>query len=219
VPGDIRVTALKCTAPESVTVTNKGSNPVSLEGWALRSRNNSVTDPEEHLGLTGLLQPGQSKTFLGGTSNGWLFGGQVATFDDPVGGNPDYARLVWNEFEISRLDCNGLATNPPIPAPLPLDGEGEIQLDIVVDFADTSVIPLVAGWNRMTVNEGSFPVGSVLKGNEDEIVAIYAWNSATGRWDRYIGGGPGYVNNLASLEGGTIYWVDVKRPFTLVLPK
>ena len=64
-----------------------------------------------------------------------------------------------------------------------------------------------------------WPVQKWTCGNEDEIIAIYAWNSATGRWDRYVADSPSYVNTLATLEAGTVYWVDVKRPFTLVLPK
>ncbi|MEO9254710.1 MAG: hypothetical protein ABI305_04170, partial [Tepidiformaceae bacterium] len=127
IPGNLRITGLVCTGTELVTVTNEGTNPLSLEGFAIRSLPTSPFLQEEHLGLSGQLAPGQSATFQGGPGaplNGWL-----RTSDTVFNSSNDYARLVWNGFELNRAYCDGKFSVAPTPNPLPLDGEGETVID------------------------------------------------------------------------------------------
>lgn len=213
VPGEVRITSLQCST-DSVTVTNTGDNPVNLAGFALRSRRNDIVDPEQHLGLAGFLEPGKSKTFA--SSNGWLLpsaGSRI--FND---GGPDYARIVWNEFEIHRVDCNGNATVSPLPNPLPPDGERQVVIDVIIPFGEQSSAPLVEGWNLVTVSGKTASIDAVIGQDPGSVAAIYGFDAATGRWQRFIEDAPAFASNLQQLETGSAYWVLVKRPFTLTFP-
>jgi hypothetical protein len=208
-PGDVRVTQLVCGTGGYAVVSNLGDKPVSLNGFGLRS---AGSDPynEQHLGLAGLLEPGASVTLPGDTALApWI------DASDPVfSGGGDYARLVWNEFEVSRVHCDGRTSNLDLPASFPLDGEGEIVLDITVDFGQQTAVPLVEGWNLVSA-PGSGPVEATLGSDVSKVGGIYYWDTAASRWERYIGGAPQYVNSLERFERGAVYWVQVKQSFTL----
>lgn len=212
-PGQLQVTALACGAPGSATVTNTGSTPVSLAGFALRSGAGQAL-AEEHLGLIGYLEPGQSATFSGNAAAGWV------NANGTVFGNigADYARLVWNGFELFRRNCDGSTVASSLPNPLPPDGEGEIQLDILIPFGRPTGQPLTAGWNLVTVSAAA-PIAQVLGADSGKVAGIYQYDSATGAWRRYLGEAPDYVQTLDRFEAGAVYWVEVKQPFTLRLTR
>lgn len=217
--GDIRITNIQCTAPESITVTNEGTNSVSLEGYALKSLPSNPVAPEEHLGLTGVLAPGQSATFHGGPNApgwGWLNNTSGFIFNQ---GQADYARLVWNGFQESYLGCNGQAINPPIPTALPSSGEGATQFDVVVNFAGNTPVLLNPGWNLVTAGQGVTNLATVLAGQEASVSGVYYYDDATSTWQRYLLGTPGFVNTLTTMQDGKVYWVQVKQPFTLLVAK
>jgi hypothetical protein len=215
VPGNIRITGLSCDANlPTITVTNKGANLVSLEGFALRSLPTPAVLQEEHLGLSGLLAPGQSKTFSG-YDPGWINVGTADIF----GLSGDYARLVWNGFELSRALCNGTFTTPAIPDTLPLDGEGEIVIDIVIPFGQEKQVALTEGWNLLGGGANPTDLSTAFAGHENDFVGVYGWNATTGVWTRYLALGPSFLNTMERLEAGQVYWVEVKRPFTLSVMK
>ena len=213
VPGDIRITGSVCSG-DSVTVTNFDDHLVSLAGFGLRSRGSDITNPEGHLDLIGHLAPGESKTFLGGEPNGWQFEGDT-TFNDSA----EYARLVWNEIELSYAPCFGTVTNTPASLPLKRDAEGEIWIDTVVEFGAVDQVPLSAGWNLLAHGGDPVNVGEAFHGHEGQVGAVYAWDSATGRWERHLMTAPAYANSFNQFEPGVVYWVEVKEPFTLYLGK
>lgn len=212
IPAEVRITSLKCTAPESVTVTNLGSTTVSLAGFGINSRPSDILDEWEHLGLIGLLGPGESKTFSGGpgaTSAGWVFAG------DTVFGSPgDFASLTWNGFELSRAFCDGTIENRDLPATLPPSGEGEIVLDILVPFHEEVEIRFAEGWNLVTVASASF-LDELLQQHGDDVMAVYRWDPVAESWERLFPNQPLIVSTLTTVEPGRAYWVQVKRPFTL----
>ncbi len=214
VPADVRITSAVCGADEPVTVTNFDDHDVSLAGFALRSRGSDITNPEDHLDLIGHLAPGESKTFYGGDFNGWLFA-DGKTFNDGT----EYARLVWNEYQLSFADCDGHITNTPITSPLPKDGEGQIIIDQVVTFGDVTQVPLSQGWNLLTHVGDPVSVGSAFNGHEALVGAVYAWNADTGTWDRSFMSAPAYASTFNQFQPGVVYWVEVKEPFTLYLGK
>ena len=187
---------------------------VSLAGFGLRSRGSDITNPEGHLDLIGHLAPGESKTFLGGEPNGWQFEGDT-TFNDGA----EYARLVWNEIELSYAPCFGTVTNTPASLPLKRDAEGEIWIDTVVEFGAVDQVPLSAGWNLLAHGGDPVNVGEAFHGHEGQVGAVYAWDSATGRWERHLMTAPAYANSFNQFEPGVVYWVEVKEPFTLYLGK
>ena len=216
-PGNLRITGLICTGNESVTLTNVGPNPVSLEGFSLQSSpDDPIADPE-YLALYDYLKPGESRTFAGGpgaSGLGWLEAGeQVFRNDDPT----DYARLVWNGFAVSQWNCDGKQSHLPFPASFPLDPEGEIQVDITIPFGSQLPVPLTTGWNLVSVPHGGMSVASVVAGHEAQVAGIYTWDGRA--WKRYLTGAPRFLNTLEQFETGQVYWVQVKQPFTLTLLK
>ncbi len=216
-PGEIRVTGLTCEGGEEVTITNKGSNLVSLAGFSLRSRPENYLDPEQYLGIYGFLEPGESRTFPAGP-NATVMDWQYTNDQVFVDGDPDdWARLVWNGFEMSRMYCDGRQVDPPIPDTLPLDGEGEIVVDITVQFGAQKNKLLETGWSLVTAGRNG-TIRAALAGNDEKVAAIYTWNAITGRWELFTPGGPGFLNTFDSFRAGGAYWVQVKQPFTLYVP-
>lgn len=218
VPANVRITGFSCGLADNVTLTNLDDHLVSLAGFSLRSRPVGVFFiEEEYLGLIGFLEPGQSLTLTGDPQK-WLNAGSHSVFGDTGG---DYVRLVWNGFELSFAACGGGGTivNALVPDVFPLDGEGEIQLDITIPFGAEAQVPLSAGWNLVSVGGGSMPLEKALGANGDALDSVYTWDAETETWGRYIAGGPAYLNSIDSLESGRAYWVFAKEPFTLIVPR
>jgi hypothetical protein len=217
VPGDIRITGLSCNVfNETVTVTNKGLNTVSLDGFALRSLPSDPVAQEEHLGLTGLLAPGQSATFPGGPGAAF-FGWLRAPSPDVFQLANDYVRLVWSGFEIDREYCDGTFSTPPLANPLPPDGEGEIILDAIIPFGQEKEVPLLAGWNVLPGASADTDLAEALAGHEQDVAAVYGWDATNETWLTYIPGAGSVANTLDKLHAGEAYWILVNHPFTLIM--
>ena len=218
VPGNVRVTGLTCTGAETITVTNQGTNPISLAGFSFLSPPQAFA-PFEYFGLDGHLAPGQSLTFPGGPAApkfGWLFSGDRVFAN--AGG--DYVSLVWDGFEIDRVFCDGRpAIHNVIPASFPLDPEGEIIIETIIPFGTEKAVELVSGWNLLTAGSTDTVIADAIAGKETSVNGIYLWDEVKAQWGRYIPGAPGSVNNISKFEKGKIYWVQVNQPFTLTLLK
>jgi len=219
IPGNVRLTKLFCGTDENMTVTNLGRQPVSLAGFALRSRPSDITQPEQHLGLVGLLQPGQSATFLGGPSAGsWGWVGASGYVGTDAA--DDYVRLVWDNFEINRLTCANVGSNPPIPDPLPADQEGRIVLDQVIPFGLDKPVLLDSGWNLVPAGAATTDIASAFAGFEADLLGVYLWDPQANVWKRYLPGVPADpATAITTMEKGQAYWIAVKRPFTVTLLK
>ena len=216
VPGDIRITNLQCTGQETITVKNFGSNVVNLGGFALKSIGTDVGIAEE-LDLIGVLGPGESKTFVGGpgaASENW-----IGTQSEVFSGSSDFASVVWEDFALSTMFCDGTSLTQTPPASFPPDGEGEIVMDIVVQFGNETDVPLVAGWNLVPTGAATVKVADAFAGHESDIIAVYAWDSALQEWRHYIPGIPPSPTVIDEIGKGVPLWVLVKQPFTLTLPK
>lgn len=217
-PGDVRLTGVQCISgpgtAESFTVTNAGTKPVSLAGFGLQSPGG--VGIAQHLDLIGYLEPGASKTFPGGPnlgSKGWIGGGTSV-----LGGAGDFVQLTWDDFVVSTGLCNGQITHNDLPDKFPLDPEGEIVIDVVIDWVNQDQVNLVEGWNLVPTGTDVITVEEAITGVEEDILVIYAWDADLQEWLRYIPGAPDGVNTLSEFGGGRVYWVQVKRPLTLVLP-
>jgi hypothetical protein len=224
---DVRITAMQCDAEESFTVTNTGAVPVSLGGWALRGIQRTFGEVP-HLGLEGVLAPGESKTFKGGpntASNGWIDAGQEIVAN--VGANPPgYVTLVWQNYIMGVATCPAAIGLPaqfeyvsPLPDSLPPSGEGEIHFSINVEFGSQVSHHLVAGWNLIGGSTTPVPLHEAIEGNEDKLISVYSWDNAAGEWLRYFAGAPEYLNTLKDLEPGVAYWVQAREAFTLSIPE
>ncbi|HNO65165.1 MAG TPA: hypothetical protein PKK39_02370 [Tepidiformaceae bacterium] len=216
VPGDIRITNLQCTGQETITVKNFGSNVVNLGGFALKSAGTDVGIAEE-LDLIGVLGPGESKTFVGGpgaATENW-----IGTQSEVFSGSSDFASVVWEDFALSTMFCDGTSLTQAPPASFPPDGEGEIVMDIVVQFGNENDIPLIAGWNLVPTGAGTVKIADAFAGHESDVVAVYAWDSTLQEWRHYIPGIPPSPTVIDEIGNGLVLWVLVKQPFTLTLPK
>lgn len=216
VPGQVRITNLQCTGQETITVKNMGSTPVNLAGFGLQSLGSGVQQVE-HRDLDGYLEPGQSKTFLGGPGardNLW-----VGAANEVFTGSSDFVHLTWDDFVISTVFCDGTVHDNPIPASFPPDPEGEIIIDVTIPFGDESEVALVEGWNLVPTGSGTAGIAGVIAGLESDITVIYAWDAELQQWLRYIPGAPDGVNTLSQFGQNRVVWIQVKRPLTLTLPK
>jgi hypothetical protein len=213
-PGNVRLTSVQCGANESFTVTNMGSNLVSLAGYGLQSP--STVGTVEHFDLIGHLEPGASATFPGGPnaqSKGWINSGS-----NIMAGANQYVHLTWDNFVVSTGFCNQPIIQNNLPATFPLDPEGEIIIDVIINWLEQDEVNLVAGWNLVPTGGPAVPIAEVIAGHEDNIVVIYWWDSDLQEWFRYVPGAPDNVNTLTDFGGGRVFWVQVKQPLTLGLP-
>ncbi|MBA4181534.1 MAG: hypothetical protein C0506_13170 [Anaerolinea sp.] len=87
------------------------------------------------------------------------------------------------------------ATPTPIPAPRVLSGVS---------------IPLSAGMNLVTYAGENQPVTAALFSLGESVVAAYAWDPVSLRWDRYAPGRPGYVNSFTSFQPGRVYYLELQ---------
>ena len=78
---------------------------------------------------------------------------------------------------------------------------------------------LNTGWNLVTAGKGVTDLATVLAGQEASVGGVYYYDNATATWQRYLLGTPGFVNTLTTMQDGNVYWVQVKRPFTLLIAK
>ena len=62
-------------------------------------------------------------------------------------------------------------------------------------------------------------MAEVLPVDDGRLLAIYAWDQASGVWRRYLPrvGIPG-VNTLTEMHGGQTVWILAGRPVVLTLP-
>jgi hypothetical protein len=218
VPGDLRITDYFCDSNFGfMQIENVGTNEVSLAGWALRSAKSGGTGgliSEEHLGLVGHLKPGERITISGNALlNPWLNAGGQTIF--PPG---DYGRLVWEERTIDFQHCDGTHIHPS-NVRLHTDGEGPIEIDIIVPFNDRQTIQLAAGWNLVSIMGGDIPLEEALGSSAGAVTAIYTYDEETDAWHAYLPGIPEQETEISVLENGRVYWVLAKRPFTLVVPR
>lgn len=216
VPGEVRITNLQCIGQETITVKNVGPNPVNLAGFGLLSLGSDVGNAE-HRDLDGYLEPGESKTFLGGPGakdNLW-----IGTGSEVFVGVNDFVHLTWDDFIISTVFCDGTVHDNPIPASFLLDGEGEIVIDVTIPFGSETAVELAEGWNLVPTGSARAGIAGTIAGLEDDVVVIYAWDADLQEWQRYIPGAPDAINTIKDFGNNVIVWIQVKRALTLTLPK
>jgi hypothetical protein len=197
-------------------VRNFGTNEVNLGGFSLESAGTDVGNAEQ-LDLIGILQPGESKTFLGGPSAG-TFGWLDVQNEVFVGPN-DFASLTWEDYPLTTVFCDGERIENSPFVTFPLDGEGEIWIDLVIPFGAEIEVPLVAGWNLVPTGQGTVALDTAFGGFQDKVTAVYVWDPVLEEWTHWIAGAPAGVNTITEIGSGMFMWVLVKEPFTVTLPK
>jgi hypothetical protein len=219
IPGRLEVTDLACgLGAGGAVITNRGTNVVSLAGFALRSGRGSrqaAIINEEHLGLEGHLAPGES-IFISGDPLQLPWRGASGT--TVFGGANDYARLVWEERTVAFRGCDG-TTFVADGVQLHRDDEGAIILDAVVRFNDEEVIHLARGWNLVPVMGWTRAVDEALGGQAGAVDAIYTYDAESEEWKRMIPALGEQGATITRFEDGRVYWVLANRPFTLVVPR
>jgi hypothetical protein len=168
---------------------------------------------EEHLGLLGHLLPGESVTIDANPALYPWLNARTSIFS----GLGDYARIVWEEQTIDYRGCDGSVFHPESVS-LHADGEGSIQLDVIVPFNDRAAVQMSRGWNLVPINGGTLSLEDAFGDNLDAVEAIYTYDAVLDGWLRFVPGLPDQAVTITALEDGRVYWVLAKRPFTLVVP-
>ncbi len=66
-------------------------------------------------------------------------------------------------------------------------------------------LPILPGANLMAWPGGDLPPAEALA-NVPNLRIVYAYDSATGNWTRFVPGAPSFINNLPLLKKGGSYW-------------
>lgn len=77
-------------------------------------------------------------------------------------------------------------------------------------------LALLPGINLLTWPNADASPASVL-GPNSGIAAVYSYNAATGRWERYFPGLPPFVNTLTTLQRGRAYWFIAQTTTAIVV--
>jgi hypothetical protein len=74
------------------------------------------------------------------------------------------------------------------------------------------------GWNLISlpVVPGDNTLQSVLASVWDNVNSVWAYDPNPG-WQRYVVNGPSFLNDLANMEQGKGYWVDMDSTVTLTI--
>jgi uncharacterized protein YkwD len=95
-------------------------------------------------------------------------------------------------------------TVPPSPTPQPVYTAAGIRMD------------LAAGISLVTYAGVERPASLALASLAGGLIAVYEWNAATGRWEKYIPGRPAYVSTFTTLKPGHVYSLELAAPGTWV---
>ena len=154
VPGEVRITDLQCTGEETVTVKNVSDHLVNLAGYGLQSTGTDVGNAE-HRDLDGYLEPGESKTFLGGpgaADNLW-----IGTGTEVFAGANDLVHLTWDDFIISTVFCDGTVHDNPSRRASCSMARARSSSTSTIPFGSETAVELAEGWNLV-------PTGSATAG-------------------------------------------------------
>ncbi|MEP6872041.1 MAG: CAP domain-containing protein [Anaerolineaceae bacterium] len=133
--------------------------------------------------------------------------------------------------DFGYLDDSGataMATNTPTTTPVaPATSAGSTATPTRTPSATPSPVPtsaprvlsgismgLSAGINLVTYAGERQPVATGLQSLQGYLLAVYQWDAARVVWERYIPGGPGYVNSFSSLDAGRVYYIQVSEDVT-----
>lgn len=75
-------------------------------------------------------------------------------------------------------------------------------------------VQLYRGMNLVTFAGPAESVAAATASLGRQLVAVYAWNPASGRWERYAPGIPAYAATISSLEPGQVYFVELATAAT-----
>lgn len=105
------------------------------------------------------------------------------------------------------------ATSTPTQAPSSPATPSAAPTSVVRVLSGVS-LRLSAGINLVTYAGESQPVSAGLQSLRGYVLAMYQWDASRNVWERYIPGGPGYVNSFSSLEAGQVYYIQVSADVT-----
>ena len=105
------------------------------------------------------------------------------------------------------------ATSTPTQAPSSPATPSAAPTSVVRVLSGVS-LRLSAGINLVTYAGESQPVSAGLQSLRGYVLAVYQWDASSNVWERYIPGGPGYVNSFSSLEAGQVYYIQVSADVT-----
>jgi len=120
--------------------------------------------------------------------------------------SPDGAAIMFSDYTIGTLKRT-LAPDD-IEGLVGLYGRGALA-------ASSRSLALSAGANLVAWPGRTAPPADALSGSQ--IAAVYAYDSRTGTWLRYIAAQPPYLNTLTALVEGQPYWFISARPASVAV--
>lgn len=76
----------------------------------------------------------------------------------------------------------------------------------------TSSVQLYTGWNMISfMSSKSMYVEEAMAPIWNEFVSVWQYISSKSTWSKYVKDGPSFLNDLAQMEPGGAYWVDVSQ--------
>jgi len=106
---------------------------------------------------------------------------------------------------------------PPAPTPIPPTPPAPTPIPPTPTPVPVSVT-LKPGANLITWGGRDTTPADAVSGAAGTITVIYGYHAATASWQKYGPGAPGYVNDLALLKRGGVYWFMAEGTFELRFP-
>lgn len=107
--------------------------------------------------------------------------------------------------------ATGAATNTPTPQATATAIPTTAPATPTPSAAPAPSLPILPGANFLTWPGGDTAPAQAFR-SQGGIRIVYAWNAATGEWERYSPGLPAFVNNLKMLKQGQPYWFLANAP-------
>lgn len=108
---------------------------------------------------------------------------------------------------------------PPTPTPVPPTPTPVPPTPTPTPTPVPVSVTLKPGANLITWGGRDSAAGDVVSAAGGAISAMYGYDAVSGGWKKHGAGAPGYVNDLATLIYGEVYWVIAERSYELQFPK
>jgi len=102
------------------------------------------------------------------------------------------------------------ATNTPAPTNTP------VPASTATPSNPAGSLPLSPGANFVAWPGNDSDPAQAFSGNTS-VSVVYEWDPASGTWNRYFPGLPGYLNNLKTMRQGSAYWIIAKAKSSLIV--
>jgi hypothetical protein len=126
--------------------------------------------------------------------------------------------VVGNTLSINCSAMAGLGLNACAVIPIQIDFDPGCNVTLTVTVADNATVPLVAGWNLMSlpIMPIDTAITAVLATIDTNVKCVWYYDGCEDAWYAYKNGA-GADFGLTTMEAGKAYWVEMTAAATLNL--